>query len=168
MQNVFEIKDDIYMNGEKFQIISGSIHYFRVVPEYWRDRLEKLKAMGRNTVETYVAWNFHEEKEGEFIFEGDRDLGRFIETAQELGLYVIVRPSPYICAEWEFGGFPAWLLTKEGIRLRRNNEVYLDYVGRYFDKLIPVLAPYQITMADRLSCSRLKMNTVLTEMIKNT
>lgn len=145
MQNVFEIKDDIYMNGEKFQIISGSIHYFRVVPEYWRDRLEKLKAMGCNTVETYVAWNFHEEKEGEFIFEGDRDLGRFIETAQELGLYVIVRPSPYICAEWEFGGFPAWLLTKEGIRLRCNNEVYLDYVGRYFDKLIPVLAPYQIT-----------------------
>lgn len=143
--NTFEIKDDIYMNGEKFQIISGSIHYFRVVPEYWRDRLEKLKAMGCNTVETYVAWNFHEEKEGEFNFEGDRDLGRFIEIAQELGLYVIVRPSPYICAEWDFGGFPAWLLTKQGIRLRCNNKVYLDCVARYYDKLIPLLAKYQIT-----------------------
>lgn len=145
MKNVFEIKEDLYLNGEKFQIISGSIHYFRVVPEYWKDRLEKLKAMGCNTVETYVAWNFHEEKEGKFNFEGDRDLCKFIRTAQELGLYVIVRPSPYICAEWEFGGFPAWLLTKNGIRLRCNNSVYLDYVGRYFDRLIPLLVPYQIT-----------------------
>lgn len=145
MQNIFEIKDDIYMNGEKFQIISGSIHYFRVVPEYWRDRLEKLKAMGCNTVETYVAWNVHEPKEGEFCFEGDADLCGFLDIAQELGLYVILRPSPYICAEWEFGGFPAWLLTKHGIRLRCYNKVYLDCVARYYDKLIPLVAPYQIT-----------------------
>lgn len=145
MQNVIEIKDNIYINGEQFQIISGSIHYFRVVPEYWRDRLEKLKAMGCNTVETYVAWNIHEPKEGEFHFEGDKDLCRFIEIAQELGLYVIVRPSPYICAEWEFGGFPAWLLTKSGIRLRCFNKVYLDCVARYYDELIPRLVPYQIT-----------------------
>lgn len=145
MQSVFEIKDDIYMNGEKFKIISGSIHYFRVVPEYWRDRLEKLKAMGCNAVETYVAWNVHEPKEGEFCFEGGLDLCRFIEIAQELGLYVILRPSPYICAEWEFGGLPAWLLTKQGIRLRCYNKVYLDCVARYYDKLIPMIAPYQIT-----------------------
>lgn len=145
MQNIFEIKDDIYMNGEKFQIISGSIHYFRVVPEYWRDRLEKLKAMGCNTVETYIAWNVHEPKEGEFCFEGEADICGFLDIAQELGLYVILRPSPYICAEWEFGGFPAWLLTKQGIRLRCNNKIYLDCVARYYDKLIPMLAPYQIT-----------------------
>ena len=85
MQNIFEIKDEIYMNGERFQIISGSIHYFRVVPEYWRDRLEKLKAMGCNTVETYVAWNVHEPREGEFCFEDGADLCKFIEIAQELG-----------------------------------------------------------------------------------
>lgn len=145
MKNVFEIKDDIYMNGEKFQIISGSIHYFRVVPEYWKDRLEKLKAMGCNTVETYVAWNIHEPREGEFHFEGDKDLCKFIEIAEELGLYVILRPSPYICAEWEFGGLPSWLLTKAGIRLRCSNKVYLDCVVRYYDKLIPLIAPYQIT-----------------------
>lgn len=145
MQSVFEIKDDVYMNGEKFKIISGTIHYFRVVPEYWRDRLEKLKAMGCNAVETYVAWNVHEPKEGEFCFEGGLDLCRFIEIAQELGLYVILRPSPYICAEWEFGGLPAWLLTKQGIRLRCYNKVYLDCVARYYDKLIPMIAPYQIT-----------------------
>ena len=94
MENRIEIKDEIYVNGEKLQIISGSIHYFRVVPEYWRDRLEKLKAMGCNTVETYVAWNVHEPYEGEFHFEGEYDLCRFMELAQELGLYVILRPSP--------------------------------------------------------------------------
>lgn len=130
MQNVVEIRDDVYMNGEKFQIISGTIHYFRVVPEYWRDRLEKLKAMGCNAVETYVAWNMHEPKEGEFCFEGGLDLCRFIQIAQGLELYVILRPSPYICVEWEFGGLPAWLLTKPGIRLRCYNKVYLDCVAR--------------------------------------
>lgn len=145
MENRIGIKDEIYVNGEKLQIISGSIHYFRVVPEYWRDRLEKLKAMGCNTVETYVAWNVHEPYEGEFHFEGEYDLCRFMELAQELGLYVILRPSPYICAEWEFGGFPAWLLTKPGIRLRCNNKVYLDCVERYYDKLIPMIVPYQFT-----------------------
>lgn len=145
MQNTFEINKEILLNGEKFQIISGSIHYFRVVPEYWRDRLEKLKAMGCNTVETYVAWNIHEPNEGEFHFSDNADLCRFIEIAEELGLYVILRPSPYICAEWEFGGFPAWLLTKNGIRLRCYNKVYLDAVARYYDQLIPLMTPYQIT-----------------------
>nr|WP_330413386.1 beta-galactosidase [Coprococcus sp. AF21-14LB] len=107
MNHRFEVKDKLYLDGEPFQIISGAIHYYRVVPEYWRDRLEKLKAMGCNTVETYVAWNVHEPRENEFCFEGIADLGRFIRTAGELGLWVIVRPSPYICAEWEFGGFPS-------------------------------------------------------------
>lgn len=145
MKNVIDIKEDIVIHGEKFRIISGSIHYFRVVPEYWQDRLEKLKAMGCNTVETYVAWNFHEPREGEFCFEGEKNLCRFIELAQKLDLYVILRPSPYICAEWEFGGFPSWLLTKPGIRLRCYNQVYLNCVARYYDKLIPMIAPYQIS-----------------------
>lgn len=145
MKNTIEIRDRIYINGEAVQIISGSIHYFRVVPEYWKDRLEKLKAMGCNTVETYVAWNVHEPEEGEFHFDEERDLCRFLDLAWELGLYVIVRPSPYICAEWEFGGFPYWLLTKPGIRLRCSNQIYLDCVARYYDELIPRLVPYQIT-----------------------
>ena len=108
-----ELKDTFYLDGSPVQIISGSIHYFRVVPEYWRDRLEKLKAMGCNTVETYIPWNLHEPNKGEFCFEGILDVERFIKLAQELGLYVIIRPSPYICAEWEFGGLPAWLLKEE-------------------------------------------------------
>lgn len=93
-KGVFEIRDDFYLNGKPFKIISGAVHYFRIVPEYWRDRLEKLKAMGANTVETYVPWNMHEPQKGKFVFEGMLDISRFILLAQELGLYVIVRPSP--------------------------------------------------------------------------
>ena len=144
--SVFEIrKDNFYLDGKPFQVISGSIHYFRVVPEYWRDRLLKLKAMGCNTVETYIAWNFHERKQGEFDFTGARDVERFVRIAQEVGLYVILRPSPYICAEWEFGGFPAWLLKEDGMGLRCYDEKYLSHVMAYYDELIPRLVPLQVT-----------------------
>lgn len=114
----FEIKDQFYLNHRPIKVISGSIHYFRVVPEYWRDRLEKLKAMGCNTVETYIPWNMHEVNKGEFCFTGILDIVKFVKLAEELGLYVILRPSPYICAEWEFGGLPAWLLAEDGMRVR--------------------------------------------------
>lgn len=141
---LFEIKDNFYLNGTPFQIISGAIHYFRVVPEYWQDRLEKLKAMGCNTVETYIPWNMHEPKKGEFHFEGMLDVQKFIETAQNLGLYVIIRPSPYICAEWEFGGLPAWLLCEEGMRLRVSDPKFLKHVEEYYRVLLPKITPYQI------------------------
>lgn len=141
----FEIRDRFYLNGEPFQVISGSIHYFRVVPEYWRDRLEKLKAMGCNTVETYIPWNMHEQNKGEFCFEGMLDVERFVRLAQELGLYVILRPSPYICAEWEFGGLPAWLLREDGMRLRAVYEPFLKHVDEYYKVLLPKLVPLQIT-----------------------
>ncbi|MBP1996846.1 glycoside hydrolase family 35 protein [Paenibacillus eucommiae] len=129
------------MNNNPIQLVSGAIHYFRIVPEYWRDRLVKLKACGFNTVETYVAWNIHEPEEGSFCFEGMADLVRFIETAAEVGLYVIVRPSPYICAEWEFGGLPAWLLRYPDLRLRCLDPLFLTKVDAYYDVLIPKLTP---------------------------
>ena len=141
----FEIKDTFYLNGEPFKVISGSIHYFRVVPEYWQDRLEKLKAMGCNTVETYIPWNAHEPKKGEFHFEGSLDIVKFVKLAQDLGLYVIIRPSPYICAEWEFGGLPAWLLQEDNMRLRAYYEPFLKHIRDYYDVLIPMLTPLQIT-----------------------
>lgn len=140
----FEIKDDFYLNGKPFKIISGAIHYFRIVPEYWRDRLEKCKAIGCNTVETYVPWNMHEPKKGIYRFDGMLDLEAFIQLAQELGLYVIIRPSPYICAEWEFGGLPAWLLESDRMRLRINDPLFLSAVEDYYRILIPKLIPYQI------------------------
>lgn len=143
--HTFEVKDEFYIDGKPVKIISGGIHYFRIVPQYWRDRLEKLKAMGCNTVETYVPWNMHEPKKGQFNFEGMLDIKHFIETAQELGLYVIVRPSPYICAEWEFGGLPAWLLKEDGMRLRGSYEPYLEHVREYYARLFEILTPLQIT-----------------------
>ncbi|MDE7298915.1 MAG: beta-galactosidase [Lachnospiraceae bacterium] len=141
----FEIRDNFYLNGEQFKMISGAIHYFRTVPEYWRDRLEKLKAMGCNTVETYIPWNMHEPKKGEFCFDGMLDIRAFVKTAQELGLYVILRPSPYICAEWEFGGLPAWLLAEDGMKLRTSYAPFLAHVREYYRVLLPMLVPMQIT-----------------------
>lgn len=140
----FEVRDRFYMDGEPFKIISGSIHYFRVVPEYWRDRLEKLKALGCNTVETYIPWNLHEPKKGEFRFDGMLDVERFIRLAGELGLYVILRPSPYICAEWELGGLPPWLLGEDGMRFRVYYPPYLKHVKEYYQVLMKKLAPLQI------------------------
>ena len=111
-------------NGKPVRLLSGAIHYFRVVPEYWRDRLLKLKSCGLNTVETYVAWNIHEPKPGEFYFEELADIVKFVETAEEVGLFVIIRPGPYICAEWEFGGLPAWLLADSDISLRCYDKLF--------------------------------------------
>lgn len=139
-----QIKEHFYVDGNPLQILSGSIHYFRVVPEYWRDRLEKLKNMGCNTVETYIPWNFHEAEKGSFNWSGAHDVCRFLEIAQELGLYIIVRPSPYICAEWEWGGLPAWLLQNPKMRLRCSDPDYLKAIRDYYQELIPKLVPYQI------------------------
>lgn len=142
--NTFEVKDNFYLNGEPFQIISGAFHYFRTVPEYWRDRLEKCKAMGCNTVETYIPWNMHEPQRGTFVFDGMLDLERFINLTQELGLYLIIRPSPYICAEWEFGGLPAWLLKEDGMRLRVSYKPFIEAFEEYYKVLLPKLVPHQI------------------------
>lgn len=143
--NTFEIKEDFYLNNKKIKIISGAIHYFRVVPEYWKDRLEKLKALGCNTVETYIPWNLHESKKGEFNFSGGNDFVEFINISKELDLHVILRPSPYICAEWEFGGLPAWLLKDSNMRVRSNYEGFLNAVDSYFEELFKYIVPLQIT-----------------------
>ncbi|GEK89433.1 beta-galactosidase [Alkalibacterium putridalgicola] len=142
---MFEIREDFYWNEKPIKIISGSIHYFRVVPEYWEDRLKKLKAMGCNTVETYIPWNFHEPKEGQYDFDGMHDVAKFIKTAQSLNLFVIVRPSPYICAEWEFGGLPSWLLKDKNMQLRTYYEPLLNKIDHYFEKLFNELVPLQAT-----------------------
>ena len=146
MSDTFGISgNEFCLNGKPFKIYSGAMHYFRTLPEYWEDRLLKLKLAGFNTVETYVCWNLHEPEKGKFDFDGMLDIVRFLETSKKLGLYAIVRPGPYICAEWEFGGFPAWLLSDKNIELRCYNEIYLRHVREYFEKLFALLKPHFIT-----------------------
>lgn len=131
--------DSFLLDGRPHRVLSGAIHYFRVLPEYWEDSLKKLKACGLNTVETYTCWNLHERKEGEFDFSGRLDVARFVDMAASLGLNVILRPGPYICAEWDFGGLPSWLLRYPGIGLRCSNEIYISRVQRYYQELFRLL-----------------------------
>lgn len=132
----------IFRDGAEHRILSGAVHYFRVHPDQWEDRLRRLAAMGANTVDTYVAWNFHERVEGEYDFTGWRDLPRFIRIADEVGLDVFVRPSPYICAEWSNGGIPHWVSARTRA-LRTSDPVFLAAVDAWYDRLIPLLAPLQ-------------------------
>jgi beta-galactosidase len=130
-------------DGKPYQIISGTIHYPRVPREYWRDRLQKARAMGLNTIETYAFWNLHEPSPGVFDFSGNKDIATFVRMAQEEGLNVIVRPGPYICAEWEAGGLPAWLFADPSIQVRTRDERFLTASNRYLSRLGRELAPLQ-------------------------
>lgn len=137
----------LFRSGERYRILAGAIHYFRVHPDHWQDRLRKLKAMGANTVDTYVAWNFHQPSpDSAPDFSGWRDLGRFIDLAGEEGLDVIVRPGPYICAEWDNGGFPAWLTGTPGIALRCLDPLFTAAIEQWFDHLIPIIASRQASV----------------------
>ncbi|BBH68430.1 beta-galactosidase [Actinoplanes sp. OR16] len=129
--------------GREHRVLSGGLHYFRVHPAQWEHRLRMLLAMGLNTVETYVPWNRHEPREGSFAFEGE--LGGFLDLAAGLGLDAIVRPGPYICAEWDNGGLPSWLTARVGRRIRTSDPEYLAAVDAWFDRLIPVIRDRQIT-----------------------
>jgi beta-galactosidase len=136
-------RDQFLLNGKPFRILSGAMHYFRARPEAWRDHLEKMRLFGLNTVETYAAWNLHEPRPGEFHFDGALDLVKFIQTADEVGLKVILRPGPYICSEWDFGGLPSWLLKDQRMQVRCSYPPYLAAVDRYFDALLPQLVSLQ-------------------------
>jgi beta-galactosidase len=129
------------LDGQAFQIRAGSMHYPRVPRAYWRDRMRKMKAMGLNTLTTYVFWNVHETAPGIYDFTGQNDLAEYLKEAQEEGLYVILRPGPYVCAEWEFGGFPAWLLKRPGIQVRSRDPQFMAAVSRWFRQLGGVVHP---------------------------
>lgn len=148
---MLEIKNKkFYMDSKPFDIYSGAMHYFRTVPEYWEDRLTKLKAAGFNTVETYVCWNLHEKKPGEFDFSGILDIEKYLEIAQKVGLYAIVRPGPYICAEWDFGGLPAWLLKDKNMQIRCMYPDYLKCVERFYKELLARLVPHLESHGDNI------------------
>ena len=142
----FYIKgSDFYLNDKKIKIISGAVHYFRNMSDTWRDIFKKLRALGCNCVETYCAWNMHEKRPGEFDFSGMLDISRFLTLAQQEGLLAIVRPGPYICAEWEFGGLPWWIQTYDDMEIRCSSPVYMKYFKRYIKNIADIIAPLQIT-----------------------
>lgn len=122
-------------DGRPYQLISGAIHFQRIPRAYWKDRLQKARAMGLNTVETYVFWNLVELREGQFDFTGNNDIGAFVREAASQGLNVILRPGPYVCAEWEAGGFPAWLFADPTLRVRSQDPRFLDASQRYLEAL---------------------------------
>ncbi|XP_015079424.1 beta-galactosidase 17 [Solanum pennellii] len=143
-KNKFEIADDMFWkDGKPFQIIGGDLHYFRVLPEYWEDRLLRAKALGLNTIQTYVPWNLHEPREGQLVFKGIADIFSFLNLCQKLDLLVMLRVGPYICAEWDFGGFPAWLLAIEpAVRLRSSDPAFINLVERWWGILLPKIVSY--------------------------
>ena len=144
-QHTFGLSDTAFLLDSKpFVMISGEMHYPRVPREAWRARMKMAKAMGLNTIGTYVFWNVHEPQKGVYDFSGNNDVREFVKTAQEEGLWVILRPSPYVCAEWEFGGYPYWLQNEEGLVVRSKEPKYLHEYEQYIKEVGKQLAPLQI------------------------
>ncbi|MET0781861.1 MAG: beta-galactosidase family protein [Microbacterium sp.] len=143
---VFEIGEENFLvDGKPFRILSGAIHYFRVHEDLWTDRIRKAREMGLNTIETYVAWNAHEPRPGEWDETGRNDLGRFLDCVDAEGMYAIVRPGPYICAEWTNGGLPVWLTGDDSIRLRSSEPGYLAAVTGFLRRVYDIVAPRQVS-----------------------
>lgn len=142
----FEIGDqDFLLDDRPHQIVSGALHYFRVHPDQWADRIRKARLMGLNTIETYVAWNVHSPDRGAFRTDGPRDLGRFLDLVSAEGLHAIVRPGPYICAEWTGGGLPGWLFTDPTVGVRRAEPQFLAAIEEYYAAVAGIVAPRQVT-----------------------
>src|SRR5580698_8530150 len=136
--HTFTIRGDQFLlDGKPFKVLSGELHYARIPREYWHARLKMARAMGLNTIATYVFWNVHEAEPGKYDFSGNNDLAAFIRAAQEEGLYVILRSGPYACAEWDLGGLPAWLLAapKSAQAIRTNSPLFMQPAERWITRL---------------------------------
>ncbi len=137
-------KGSFMLNGKPFVVKAAEIHYPRIPRPYWEHRIKMCKALGMNTVCIYIFWNIHEQKEGEFDFTGNNDIAEFCRLAKKNGMYVIVRPGPYVCAEWEMGGLPWWLLKKKDIKLREQDPYFMERVDKFEEKVAEQLAPLTI------------------------
>ena len=135
---------DFELDGRPHRILAGALHYFRVHPDLWADRIRSARLMGLNTIETYVAWNAHAPRAGEWRTDGGLDLGRFLDLVAAEGMHAIVRPGPYICAEWDNGGLPAWLFRDPEVGVRRSEPRYLEAVSDYLRHVYDIVAPRQV------------------------
>lgn len=144
-EHTFALGDSVFLLDRKpFQMISGEMHYARIPHECWRARMKAAKAMGLNTIGTYLFWNLHEPQKGRFDFTGNNNITEFIKIAREEGLWVVLRPSPYVCAEWEYGGYPYWLQNEEGLVVRSNEPKFLNAYRNYILEVGRQLAPLQV------------------------
>ena len=142
----FEIRDGhFWLNGDSVRVLAGEMHYPRIPHEYWRHRIQMARALGLNAISTYVFWNCHEPEPDVWDFSGDHDVAAFIRTCAEEGMMVILRPGPYVCAEWDYGGFPWWLQNIDSLQVRQYNKPYLDRVRNYFEHLYAQVGDLQIT-----------------------
>lgn len=138
--------NDFLLDGKPFQIRAGEMHPARIPAEYWRHRIRMAKALGLNTIATYVFWNHHEETEGRFDFStGNRDIVRFMRLVEEEGMFVLLRPGPYVCAEWDFGGLPTYLLRDPELRIRSMYPRYINAADRYLARLAREVRPLLVT-----------------------
>jgi beta-galactosidase len=145
-KHTFALADSVFLlDGKPFQMISGEMHAPRIPREYWRVRMKMAKAMGLNTIGTYVFWNVHEPTPGKYDFSGNNDIAEFVKIAQQEGLYVVMRPSPYVCAEWEFGGYPWWLLKDKTIKVRSQDPKFITAYRNYINQIAKQLVPLQVT-----------------------
>ncbi len=145
-KHTFALADSVFLlDGKPFQMISGEMHCPRIPREYWRSRMKMAKAMGLNTIGTYVFWNAHEPTPGKYTFSGNNDIAEFVKIAKEEGLYVVLRPSPYVCAEWEFGGYPWWLLKDKTMKVRSEDPKFLTAYKNYINQVAKALVPLQVT-----------------------
>ena len=145
-KGTFEVGQNTFLlNGEPFVVKAAELHYPRIPREYWEHRIQMTKALGMNTICLYIFWNIHEPEEGQFDFTGNNDVAAFCQLARKHGMHVIVRPGPYVCAEWEMGGLPWWLLKKSDIKLRDNDPYFLERTRLFMNEVSKQLADLQIT-----------------------
>lgn len=149
-------QEALRIRGQAKIVLCASVFYFRIPRERWAERLSALRAHGYECVDVYFPWNYHEESEGVWRFDGNRDAGAFLDAVREAGLLAVARPGPYICSEWDGGGLPAYLLAEEGIRLRDNDPVYLRHVSRWYDLILPVIRGHQLSEGGPIICVQLE------------
>lgn len=148
-------KNGIEINGKATVILCASLFYFRIPRDLWRDRLLKVKKAGYNCIDVYFPWNFHEIEQNDWDFSGEKDVEAFLQMAAEEGLYVVARPGPYICSEWDGGALPSYLFSDTNMRLRDNDPVFLAHVNRWFDQILPILKKYELGEKGTIICVQL-------------